>query len=447
MSGGCDGQPDLTRSVRALLQRLWEAGPCVPTAVEARVKRLWLDTASCAFAGLRASPLTRWLALQAPQASNASPSGWAAVSLPGLHEHVHPQVATQALAMGACWDEACEGLALAHGRPGVPIVAALWAELPAQPLSWQSLWQATAVGYEVAARLGARMRILPGMHVDGAWGAFGAAVALVYRRGGSWQQAMAAIEACAAQLPFSLYLPARQGAQARNLYLGHSAWLGRLGADAAMAGWSTPEGALDEAMRLALGNSPAGAWIDDPRWLVLDSYWKPFAAVRHVHYGAQAALRWREAGGDPQGIQSLTLQVYPEAVQYCGNRHPQTVLAAQFSLSFGVAAALALGDLSPLAYRPDHFEAPLLRRLEGLLRIEPDAQLFAPPTRGARLLVGTASGIETLDQGAVTGDAGHEPTEAQIQRKYALYTEGDAAMAAWADRVRCDPPQALAGLP
>ena len=71
----------------------------------------------------------------------------------------------------------------------------------------------------------------------------------------------------------------------------------------------------------------------------------------------------------------------------------------------------------------------------------------AAPTRGARLHVGTAAGIETLDQGAVTGDAGHEPTEAQIQRKYALYTEGDAAMAAWAGRVRGDPPQALAGLP
>ena len=27
--------------------------------------------------------------------------------------------------MAATWDEACEGSALAHGRPGVPVIAAL----------------------------------------------------------------------------------------------------------------------------------------------------------------------------------------------------------------------------------------------------------------------------------------------------------------------------------
>jgi 2-methylcitrate dehydratase PrpD len=387
----------------------------------------------------------QWLALQAPQAATLADA--AAVVLPGAAMRVHAQPATMAMAIGACWDEACEGLALAHGRPGVPIVAALWADLPARPVPWQAVWQATLCGYEVAARLGARMRILPGMHVDGVWGAFGAAVALVRLRGGSWRQAMAAIEACAAHLPFSLYLPARQGAQARNLFLGHSAWLGRLGADAAMAGWTTTDGALDEAMRLALGGSPAGAWIDDARWLVLESYWKPFAAVRHVHYGAQAAMRWREAGGDPERIESLTLQVYPEALQYCGNRNPQTVLAAQFSLSFGLAAALALGDLSPHAYRPDAFNAPLLRRLEAMVRIEPDAQRFAPPSRGARLVIVTAAGTQVLEQGAVTGDAGHEPTEVQVEHKFTRYTEGDAAMANWAARVRQDPRSALASLP
>jgi len=421
--------PPLATRLEELGAWLWPASGALPPKVLARAQRLWLDTVACAYAGLRSPELERWLALQAHGDAGRT-------LLPGTGLQLAAGTATTAFALAACWDEACEGLALAHGRPGVPVVAALWPLLAGGAHDWQAMLRATAAGYEVAARLGAHLRIRPGMHVDGTWGAFGAAAALVHLRGGDWPEAQRALEACATQLPFSLYRPVREGANVRNLYLGHSAWLGRQAAQAVQAGLDTPQGALDDFASLALDPAQAGEWIGPGEWLLLRSYWKPFAAVRHVHYGAQAARRLRSQVPDPASIDAIRLTVYPEALQYCGNRAPATVLAAQFSLSFGVAAALVHGDLSPAEFRAPRFGDERVRRLEQLIEVVADADAFAAGARGARLEV--RCGLETLRiaQGPVAGDAGCEPTPEQVRAKFDQFTGSDQALAHWAQQVQ-----------
>lgn len=421
----------------ALGEWLMPAAQDLPSAVQAVAQRLWLDTLSCAWAGLRADEPLRWLQVQHMGDAGDIP-------LPGTHLKLSASAAVTALAMGACWDEACEGLAVAHGRPGVPIVAALWSQLTRSKPSWQALWQATVVGYEVAGRLGARLRIKPGMHVDGVWGAFGAAAAVVHLRGGTWADIQRALQACAVQLPFTLYKPIAQGKNVRNMYLGHSAWLGLQAANAVAAGLATPTGAIDDFAGLALGESSAGSWPDAGQWLISQSYWKPFAAVRHVHYGAQAALKLRSQLPALASIDELRLTTYAEALQYCGNRAPQTVLAAQFSLSFGVAAALVFGDLSPNEFRAPRFLDADTRRLEALLSIQADAAMFPAGQRGARLSARMGQQWWHVDQGPVTGDAGHQPDQHAVLQKYAQFTQNDPLMALWAKQVLNDDPQATA---
>jgi 2-methylcitrate dehydratase PrpD len=299
----------------------------------------------------------------------------------------------------------------------------------------------------VGARLGARLRIRPGMHVDGVWTAFGAAAALMHLHAGSWNDAQRAIEACATQLPFSLYRPVREGANVRTLYLGHSAWLGRQAAQAVLAGMQVPHGAVDDFATLALDPSQAGDWPAAGRWLILESYWKRFAAVRHVHYGAQAALRLRRMVDDPDAIGAVRLTVYPEALQYCGNRAPATVLAAQFSLSFGVAAALVHGDLSPAEFRAPRFLDDRVRRIEALVEIVPDAQAFPDGRRGARLEIRCDGRELAIEQGPVSGDAGHQPSEQEVLAKFADFTARDAGMKRWAQQVLSAAPAALAHEP
>jgi len=433
-----EAQP-LTQALAGLEAWLAADQP-LPPEVVARAQRLWLDTASCAWAGLQSDPLQAWLHVQA--GADAGP-----VALPGTPVRLAGSAACMAMAIGACWDEACEGLAVAHGRPGLPVVAALWSELARAHARWAQVWRATAVGYEVAGRLGAALRISPGMHVDGVWGAFGAAAAVVTLRGGDWARVMQAVEACASQLPFSLYRPVRQGANVRNTYLGHSAWLGWQAAQAVAAGLAMPKGALDDVAQLALDPAAAGAWIPPGRWLLLESYWKPFAAVRHVHYGAQAAqtLRSRLPEGAP--VDELVLTVYPEALQYCGNRAPATVLAAQFSLSFGVAATLVHGDLSPEEFRPPRFDDARVRQLEAQVQIRTDAARFPGATRGAVLALRSGATWWTVEQGAVAGDVGCEPAPEVVQAKFDRFTRHDPVMARWAQTLRDADPQALACLP
>ena len=421
----------------ALGEWLLPAAQDLPAPVQAIAQRLWLDTLSCAWAGLRADEPLRWLQVQ-----HIGDAG--DIPLPGTLLKFSAGAAATALAMGACWDEACEGLALAHGRPGVPIVAALWSQLASSKPDWQALWQATVVGYEVAGRLGARLRIKPGMHVDGVWGAFGAAAAVVHLRGGSWADIQRALQACAVQLPFTLYKPIAQGKNVRNMYLGHSAWLGLQAANVVAADLATPTGAIDDFAGLALDESSAGSWPDAGHWLISQSYWKPFAAVRHVHYGAQAALKLRSQLPALEDIDELRLSTYAEAQQYCGNRAPQTVLAAQFSLSFGVAAALVFGDLSPNEFRAPRFLDADTRRLEALLSIQADASMFPVGQRGAKLSARVGQQWWYVDQGPVTGDAGHQPDQQTVLRKYTQFTRSDPLMALWARQVLSNDPRASA---
>ena len=104
-------------------------------------------------------------------------------------------------------------------------------------------------------------------------------------------------------------------------------------------------GALEELRDRCLADKKTAKKIAPPdEWLIIEAYLKPFAAVRHVHYGAAAALALSEnVFGRLGEIVRIELATYAEALTYCGNRAPATAIQAQFSLSYGVACVLATG--------------------------------------------------------------------------------------------------------
>jgi 2-methylcitrate dehydratase PrpD len=320
--------------------------------------------------------------------------------------------------MAATWDEACEGSELAHGRPGVPVIAALLPLALTRDATLGSLVRAVIAGYEVGARMGAWLRIKPGMHVDANWPTLGVAASVSHLFGLDEDLAFNAINIAGCQLPASLYLPIAHGATARNTYLAHAAWLGTLCATAAQASMGAPDQVLPHyAGEFAAADreplAPAG------RYLILDSYLKPFAAVRHVHYGAQAALEIQgEIGRSTKSINRITLAVYEEARTYCGNRAPETPLQAQFSLSFGIAAALRYGVLDASIYRPDRFDDVELRRLEALVQIEVDPRISR---RGARLRVESDRQGYEAAVNSVKGDAALPWTADEVVAKFLGY--------------------------
>jgi len=388
-----------------VLDWLWGTTP--PQAVQDKAREILLDTVGCVIAAGAKEPLQHLA-----EAIRVTDPG--AVSVPGFAQRFSVSGAAALLAAAACWDEGCEGLARAHGRPGVPVIAALAALAQLRRASLADVLAALITGYEVGGRLGEALRIAPGMHVDATWPGLGVAAAVVRFCGGTSAQALAAVRVAGSQIPRSLYLPVKQGAEARNTYLAHSAQLGLLAAQAALAGLGAPQGVLEELR--------SGGFAASGEWLTLEAYLKPFAAVRHVHYAAAAALALRPKLAERlERIARIELRTYAEALTYCGNRAPHSAIQAQFSLSYGVACALATGALAPESYEPSVLGDRTVRELEAKISLSEDAALTQAGKRGAQLTVfiGVERMESTVDR--VEGDPGHPMARSSLIAKFARF--------------------------
>ena len=408
----------LDRSLAEVVTWLSDGDPLAAPRVERRARLLFLDTLGCMIAGLaKPEPAAMTQGLAALEPGN--------VVLPGAERPLTAGAAAYMAGLAACWDEACEGLPRAHGRPGLHSFASVLALGLARKHSLAESLAALVAGFEVGGRLGEYLRIRPGMHVDGIWGSFGSAMGAARLLGLSPAQTMAALQGTACQLPFSLYLPISHGGTVRNAYVGEAARRGIYMAMAVEAGVTTPPGqAIETFDQLALGHggdaktlAPAG------EWLIEQGYLKPFAAVRHVHYGAQAALDWRAGQDeiDTRKITALNLEIYGEAMTYCGNRAPTTPIQAQFSLSYGLAWALYSGDLGPEAYHEAALNDGEARRLETLVTIVEEPAYTKAEKRAARLTVTTADGGETLLADRVPGDIDLPLPAADVADKFVRY--------------------------
>jgi len=363
----------------------------LPADVEAKARLLLLDTLGCLLAGLRhpeVQQFGRALRLAFP----------GDVAWPRSDIRLGPAGSAALGAAAACWDEACEGHASAHGRPGLPVVPALLALSANRDTGLADLLLALVTGYEIGTRAGEAWRITPGLHVDGSWHSLGVAAAVARLTSGP-KSIQPAIEAAACQIPASLYLPVAVGSVVRNTYVSHAVLLGMLSAAAAEAGFDMPHGALEEGRRRVLRATEAAQVAPAGEWTIRDGYLKPFAAVRHTHYGVEAALRIRRHPNFSwDKVRGITLRTYEEATRYCGNRAPRTAIQAQFSLSYAIAAALVLGDLGPNAY--DDVGDPIIKRLEQRVVVEADQTRLR---RGARVTIDIGGVIDSSIYHLMTG--------------------------------------------
>lgn len=376
--------------------------------VQERARLLLLDTVACATAGLtKPEP-----AALAERLAGLTPGvcGW-----PGHNARLASGDSAFVGAIAASWDEACEGLALAHGRPGLHAVPVAVALGTARERTLGDVLGAIVAGYEIGGRFGASLRIRDRMHVDGTWGLFASTAAACAILGANRNQTCNALASAACQLPCSLYLPVAEGCTARNTYAGHAAAVGIQLAMAALAGVTAPDGAFADCEAVLLRGEPGdwSAFDDRSHYYLLEGYLKPFAAVRHVHYPASCAIQWWQQRGEhiTEHVDSVRLETYEEAVTYCGNRAPNSAIQAQFSLSYGTAHALRTGGLGPEAYTQESLADPEQRRLENIIEVAVDP---AMQSRGARLLVGMGERMQRFEVSHVLGDPSKPMTPEQI---------------------------------
>ena len=410
----------------------WLTATQAPENVRERARLLILDCLGCMVAGSRAPELKRLASIQA----KLDPGP---IVLPGTDEAVSMSAAAFRFAVATCRDEACEGLATAHGRPGVAAVAAIWSLGSQMGSTITQMTDALITGYEVGSRLGEVMRIKKGMHVDGTFTCLGAAAAASKLLQLKPIEMNAAIQIAAMQMPSTLYLPIKEGADSRNTYLGHAAGLGLQSAFAVKAGMIAPRDALSEAYRITLGydqQMPSLCPIN--HWLILDGYFKPWASVRHVHYGAAAALELRKSLPENLNLDAIQLAIYEEATVYCANRDPHTTIQAQFSLTWGVAAMLVLGDLGPEAFSAEALSNQKIRDIESIISVKSDPALGKDGIRSAilNLTIENKSYKAFVDR--VIGDPALPMTSNQVIAKFLRYSTpslGEKAAQDWVRKI------------
>ena len=386
----------------------------LPASVRAKARLLLLDTIGCIVSGRSAGPVIGFerAFAELDQGDFSFPHG------PALTVSAAASVA----AMASAWDEGCEGLPYAHGRPGLALIGSLLPIAVTRRISTERLLTALIAGYELGARAGGWLRIGPGLHVDGNWPALGVAAGVCHLLELSAAQTWNAISLVACQLPASLYLPIRSGDDGRNTYPSHAASLGLQAALASAAGISAPSEALAEYARDHARPDGRPAPADD-RWFILECYFKPHAGVRHAHYGLEAALRIRERlSRTTHSIRAALLRIYPEASVYAGNRDPQAPITAQFSLSLGVAAGLRFGSMDPDLFRSATLQDAELRRLERLVVIEADPTFGHDRQRAAILRVETDDAVfeERID--ILDGDPLHPLDAHRLIEKFVRYS-------------------------
>ena len=238
------------------------------------------------------------------------------------------------------------------------------------------------------------------------------------------------IAAC--QVPLSLYAPIAAGLDGRNSYASHAVLLGLTAAASGEAGLDGPPDALDEARQMvAAKKDEAPVYTGPGRWLLAEGYLKPFAGVRHTHYGAAAALRLHPSVGYRlEAIRSIRLITYGEAIRFCGGRSPRSPVAAQFSLSWACAAALARGNLDPDSFNETALGDPRIRALESRIEIVEDPAYTAAGRRAAQLTLEMSDGTLSARAEPVLGDPEAPMSETEAVAKFRAFAGsslGDAA--------------------
>jgi 2-methylcitrate dehydratase PrpD len=249
----------------------------------------------------------------------------------------------------------------AISHPGAVVVPAVLATAQQVGASGRAVLDAIVVGYEAMGRVGIAVgpaaHIRAGFHPTGQSGVFGAAAAVA---------ALLDLDAIGLGNAFGLAASfasgttefTQTGGMSKRLHAGRAAEGGLTAAWLAADGVEGPSGGLDgrygfcrivtTAPRVEQLTANLGR-----RWMVDEITIKPYAACSDIHPLIDAALELRAAGVDPAAIAHIEADVPSKAAEQNAMDGTTSVLAAQYSGPFNIAAAFLADPADPATYAPE----------------------------------------------------------------------------------------------
>ncbi|MCR9129681.1 MAG: MmgE/PrpD family protein [Alphaproteobacteria bacterium] len=391
----------------ALTQRLADrlARP-VPAAAKARAALHVLDWAGCAIAGA-ASPAGRAMA------AGLMAEGQGRCAVAGTSRGASPL--TAALLNGAVGNvlemDDVDKRAILH--PGPTVIPAALAAAQTADLDAQDFLAAVVRGYE--AVIGVGRAVGPGhyafWHNTGTCGPFGAAAAAASAFRLDLETTAHALSLAGTQASGFWQTRHEPASMAKQLHTARAAHAGLSAAMLAGAGMKGPLSILEGAQGFFAATCP-GADPEDvlaghgERWLIEDVSFKPWPACRHAHAAIDAALQALEAGVRADEIEALELTTYGDALTFCDQPRPETVIQAKFSLQHSIAVTLLYGPPQLEHFEPGVFERDEVRALAAKVTVKAGAPYSEryPARYGAGLAVTVNGGTQDFDAPDALGD-------------------------------------------
>ncbi|MGL4441632.1 MAG: MmgE/PrpD family protein [Bosea sp. (in: a-proteobacteria)] len=319
-----------------------------------------------------------------------------------------------------------EGNQYARGHPGIHVVPAIMAAARNRKISGKDTILATALGYEIGARIGIASKLRVTMHPHGTWGVIGAALAIAKLNEASAAEITEVINVASSLGLTTSRRTMLEGATVRNTYAGFSNMLGLMAWDLVTSGFT---GEAD-----GVGSVYGGIAADDwrpaemvhelgTRWEIARNYFKRHAACRYNH-GALDALGKivAEAGGrlDPANVASVDVDTYVWAAQL-DHPAPDNMLAAKFSMPFSLATYIVNGAATLDAFRDPARNDAVTRELASRISINEDPAFTAklPALRPARVTLTLKDGrIFRAESLTNKGDTEDPYTAAEVHEKF-----------------------------
>ena len=338
------------------------------TAARERARWVLADCIPVIAAGMQQPEMKAFVERQLAQAGNGS--AWVL----GTGKRAGALDAALLNGTAGTWLELDEGNLFAKGHPGIQVVPAAIALAQELPSSGADLLAAVALGYEVSARISRAARMHLSIHPHGTYGVIGAAVAAGRLKRFDTRQMLELLNVAATMGMASSRQTLLDGATVRNIFTGHSGFMGLTAARLVECGFT---GEVD-----GVGNVYGKIYSDTfdredviaglgSEWLIAQSYFKLHPTGRYVHSAIDAleALLARAPGGklDAHAIERIEVRTYALAAMLAEKRVVSS-FGARFSVPFALAsilyhgrsglapfedAAVANADVQALAQRVD----------------------------------------------------------------------------------------------
>jgi 2-methylcitrate dehydratase PrpD len=335
-------------------------------------------------------------------------------------------------AVGAAWvNGICasaldldDGHRLAMGHPGAAVIPTALAVAETMGASGTEFLAAVVGGYEVAIRVSvARLPAYKaGNYATGNWGAPGSAAAAGRLLGLDREGFHRALGIALAHGPFP---PA--GAFMRDSMVKEViGWSGVVGCSAALLardGFSGPVDALDRANRYEA--AVLAADLGAP-YAILQTYFKPYAACRWSHPAIDGVLQLAGAHDlTPGEVEEIHVEGFAPMARL-RNPAPTTTVAAQYSIPFSLALALAHGRLGPAELTDENLHDPHVQRLAHKVKLSviPEFADLFPAQTASRVTIRTGRGSFSATVEYPRGNPENPLSDAEMAEKFHGLTAG-----------------------